>query len=204
MKRTRKLDWQTVGAIRTAKATGATVQQLATRFGITERTVYHIVFHHTWHDPGYCPPPKNKPGPRPGKFSEHHISALLALANSPAPGRYARWTCALLAQTLIKKGIVHSIAPSSVHRILRHHGIQLGRPIYRVHTRPTHRRVPTSRWDERQVAAIVALSQQPPPPGHSRWSLRLLAQHLVESGVVESISHESVRQILRAHKKGAT
>jgi hypothetical protein len=34
----------------------------------------------------------------------------------------------------------------------------------------------------------------PAPKGFSNWSLRLLAGHVVELGIVDSISHETVRQ----------
>jgi len=36
-----------------------------------------------------------------------------------------------------------------------------------------------------------------PPEGHARWSLRLLADRLVELEYVESVCHETVRQTLR-------
>lgn len=44
---------------------------------------------------------------------------------------------------------------------------------------------------------IVHLSQEVPPEGFSSWSLRLLADHLVELNYVSSISHETVRQVLK-------
>ena len=36
-----------------------------------------------------------------------------------------------------------------------------------------------------------------PPKGYGNWSLRLLAEHVVELGLVKSISHETVRQTLK-------
>lgn len=48
-------------------------------------------------------------------------------------------------------------------------------------------------------ARLVALMCSEPPPGQSRWTLHLLSSRLVELGVVESISHESVRQVLKKH-----
>jgi hypothetical protein len=36
-----------------------------------------------------------------------------------------------------------------------------------------------------------------PPEGYARWTLRLLAEQLVELEVVESICHETVRQVLK-------
>lgn len=46
-------------------------------------------------------------------------------------------------------------------------------------------------------AQLTKLACSVPPEGHSRWTLRLLAEHLVELEVVESISHETVRQVLK-------
>ncbi|MEJ2725095.1 MAG: helix-turn-helix domain-containing protein [Deltaproteobacteria bacterium] len=43
-------------------------------------------------------------------------------------------------------------------------------------------------------AHLIALSCSEAPEGYSRWSLRLLADKLVELGYVESISHEAVRR----------
>ena len=46
-------------------------------------------------------------------------------------------------------------------------------------------------------AHLVALSCSKPPEGRARWTLRLLADSIVELGYVESISHEAVRQTLK-------
>jgi len=46
-------------------------------------------------------------------------------------------------------------------------------------------------------AHLVALSCSDPPPGHVRWSLRLLADKLVELQCVDSISYETVRRVLK-------
>lgn len=48
-------------------------------------------------------------------------------------------------------------------------------------------------------AQLVALMCGEPPPGQSRWTLQLAADRLVELDVVESISHEAVRQVLKKH-----
>lgn len=47
-----------------------------------------------------------------------------------------------------------------------------------------------------QEARLVAVACGTPPEGRARWSLRLLADELVRLEVVESISHETVRQTL--------
>jgi hypothetical protein len=46
-------------------------------------------------------------------------------------------------------------------------------------------------------AHLVALSCSEPPEGFARWSLRLLADKVVELSYIDSISHETVRQILK-------
>ena len=46
-------------------------------------------------------------------------------------------------------------------------------------------------------AHLVALSCSEPPEGFSRWSLRLLADRAVELDYIESISHETVRRVLK-------
>ena len=46
-------------------------------------------------------------------------------------------------------------------------------------------------------AHLVALSCSDPPEGFARWSLRLLADKVVELNYIDSISHEAVRRILK-------
>jgi len=49
-------------------------------------------------------------------------------------------------------------------------------------------------------AHLVALSCSEPPAGHVRWSLRLLADKVVELEYADSISYETVRRVLRKTK----
>ncbi|WP_345110035.1 helix-turn-helix domain-containing protein, partial [Hymenobacter algoricola] len=53
------------------------------------------------------------------------------------------------------------------------------------------------RFDGPQRAAVTALACTPAPVGHSRWTLRLLADKAVELALVETISHETVAQVLK-------
>ena len=46
-------------------------------------------------------------------------------------------------------------------------------------------------------AHLVALSCSEPPEGFSRWTLRLLAEKVVELEYIENISHETVRRVLK-------
>ncbi len=51
--------------------------------------------------------------------------------------------------------------------------------------------------DGAQEAHLIALACSAPPEGRARWSLRLLAERLVALEVVEAVSHETVRQVLK-------
>jgi transposase len=46
-------------------------------------------------------------------------------------------------------------------------------------------------------ARLVSLACSDAPAGYARWSLHMLADKLVELDIVESISHECVRQVLK-------
>jgi len=59
------------------------------------------------------------------------------------------------------------------------------------------RRVYARKLDGRQEARLIALACSKPPAGKKRWTLRLLADEMVELEVVDSLSHETVRQALK-------
>jgi transposase len=48
-----------------------------------------------------------------------------------------------------------------------------------------------------QEAQLIALACSPAPAGHGRWSLRLLADKLVELQIVDSIGKDAVRSVLK-------
>jgi hypothetical protein len=67
-------------------------------------------------------------------------------------------------------------------------------------------RRPTQREYERKAdgdfeAHLVALCCSEPPKGFAKWSLRLLADKAVELKYAESISHETVRRVLKKRLK---
>jgi hypothetical protein len=51
--------------------------------------------------------------------------------------------------------------------------------------------------DGRAEARLIALACSEPPRGRNRWSFRLLADKAVELGIVEEVSHETVRKTLK-------
>lgn len=55
----------------------------------------------------------------------------------------------------------------------------------------------TKKADGDLEAHLIALSCSKAPEGFSRWSLRMLADKLVEMKYIESISHETIRRVLK-------
>lgn len=58
-------------------------------------------------------------------------------------------------------------------------------------------RLKPPRLDSRAEAHLIALACGPKPEGRSQWSLRLLADRMVELGHAEELSHETVRRVLK-------
>jgi transposase len=60
------------------------------------------------------------------------------------------------------------------------------------------------RWLDGEVEAhLIALTRTQAPDGYADWTLRLLADKMVELDYVETISHESVRQLLKKRTEAA-
>ena len=51
--------------------------------------------------------------------------------------------------------------------------------------------------DGEQEAKVIALRLGEPPKGFANWSLRLLAEQVVELEIVDSVSHETLRKTLK-------
>jgi len=58
-------------------------------------------------------------------------------------------------------------------------------------------RVYETKSDGDVEAKLIALCCSEPPKGFAKWSLRLLADKMVELEYVESISHVTVRSVLK-------
>jgi transposase len=52
---------------------------------------------------------------------------------------------------------------------------------------------------DKQCAHLIATACTPAPPGHAHWTLRLLADQVVQLGYAASFSHESIRRLLKKH-----
>jgi transposase len=58
--------------------------------------------------------------------------------------------------------------------------------------------------DGQAEARLIALACSAPPDGRASWTLKLLADRLVELEVVETISYETVRQVLKKTSSSRT
>jgi hypothetical protein len=59
-------------------------------------------------------------------------------------------------------------------------------------------------FDGRAEARLIALACSRAPEGRERWSLRLLADKAVEMGIVEEVSHETLRKTLKKTSSSPT
>lgn len=63
--------------------------------------------------------------------------------------------------------------------------------------RHVHSRHKPLKFEGEKEAQLIALACSTPPDGHSRWTLRLLADKMVELNHFDEISYETVRQVLK-------
>jgi len=122
-------------------------------------------------------------GSAPARTLTH--ARILLKANQGEAGPC--WTDAAIAAAL-------EVHPTTVARV-RQEYVQGG--LEAALTRKTPDREYRRRLDGEQEAHLVALTCSTPPDGYKRWTLRLLAARLVALEVVESVSHETVRQTLK-------
>jgi len=123
-----------------------------------------------------------------GKHSSQKVlNALILLGCDEGDYQTARSTNADLSRVL-------NISTRKVDRVKRR--FVMG-GLERALTRKKSDRTYNKKIDGDFEAKLIALSCSEPPVGHSRWTLRLLADKVVELQYIDSISHESVRQVLK-------
>jgi len=66
------------------------------------------------------------------------------------------------------------------------------------------KRIYEHKLDGAQEAHLIALACSAPPEERARWTLRLLAQRMVELAYVDTLSHETVRQTLKKMRSSRT
>ena len=98
------------------------------------------------------------------------------------------WSAPKVAQAL-------DVAESSVYRIKRRFAEDGLDGV--LHDRPQANRY--RKLDDRAGSHLIALACTPGLEGYDHWTLRALAGRAVELGLVESLSHESVRRHQKKH-----
>ena len=99
-----------------------------------------------------------------------------------------RWTDAAIAEAV-------EVSPTTVAKI-RQRFVSEGLDATLEHYQGPNREYPR-KLDGRQEAYLLALAHSAPPEGHKQWSLRLLADKMVELGYVDSLSHMTVSRTLK-------
>ena len=122
-------------------------------------------------------------GTAPARKLAHARGLLKADKGPGGPG----WVDAAIAEAV-------EISQPTISRI-RQQFVEAG--LEAALNRRAPRRVYTRKLDGEQEARLIALTCSEPPAGHARWTLRLLADQLVELEVVEAVSHETVHRVLK-------
>jgi transposase len=130
-------------------------------------------------------------------LAEEERAALRALTSKGTIGvrRYKRARALLAADAGETDAVIAAkvgVHPASLER-LRKRFVEEGLAALAERPRPGARRA----LDGRQEAHLLALACTTPPGGRKRWTMRLLADRLVELRVVERISDETVRRALK-------
>jgi transposase len=123
-----------------------------------------------------------------GRAAATKLTHARILLKADAADAGPAWTDERMAEAL-------EVSVATVERLRQRfveHGFQaaLGR---KQPDRPSRER----KLDGRAEARLIALACSAPAEGRQEWTLRLLADRLVELEVVDTISHETVRRVLK-------
>ncbi len=114
-----------------------------------------------------------------------HARVLLKADSGPeGPG----WTDAAIAEAVE----VSPVTVATLRQRFVHEGLEATLEHYRGPQREYPRKL-----DGRQEAHLLALAHSAPPQGRKRWSLRLLADKMVELEHVDRLSHMTVARTLK-------
>jgi len=125
---------------------------------------------------------------RSGKHKARKITRARILLKADQSPNGPAWTDKKISQAL-------EVGPATVER-LRKRFVEEGLEAALTRRKETNPRL-RRKLDGHQEAQLIALVCGDPPEGQSRWSLRLLADKLVELRVVDTISYETVRRTLK-------
>ena len=119
--------------------------------------------------------------------SQSVLNALILLGCDEGPYREQNLTAAEMARVL-------PVSLRKVDRVKRRF-VEQGLEVA-LEKQPARRQY-ARKADGDFEAHLVALSCSDPPKGHTRWSLRLLADKMVELEYVDTVSYETVRRVLK-------
>ena len=123
-----------------------------------------------------------------GRVAGWKVQRAHALLHCDQGAQGPGWTDALIADA-------YGCSTRSVES-WRQQAVESG-PLSLLERKPRLAPAVTPVLDGEQQARLTTLACSQPPAGHARWTLRLLAERLVELEVVESIAHETVRRALK-------
>jgi transposase len=122
-----------------------------------------------------------------GKAQIYKINHARILLKADINSAQGEWTDRAMSQAL-------DISRATIERV-RQRFVEQG--IEAALNRQVQQKRKPRRLDGEQEAHLIAMVCGPTPAGQGRWTLRLLAERMVELGYVESVSHETVRQTLK-------
>lgn len=122
-----------------------------------------------------------------GKAQIYKINHARILLKADINSAQGEWTDRAMSQAL-------DISTATIERV-RQRFVEQG--IEAALNRQVQQKRKPRRLDGEQEAHLIAMVCGPTPAGQGRWTLRLLAERMVELGYVESVSHETVRQTLK-------
>ena len=133
-------------------------------------------------------------------LTEEECNALKEVVDSGTHGaRKIRWAHALLKASAgwsdAKIAEAFDLSVPTVQR-LRQRFVEEGLDVA-LGARGHQPRPYARKLDGEREAQLIALASSHAPEGHTRWTLRLLADKMVELSYVDSVSHETVRKALK-------
>jgi len=122
-----------------------------------------------------------------GKAAARKLLHARILLKADASAQGPCWSDAAISQAL-------EVSSATIQRV-RQQFVEQGL------TAALERRLPRGQrirqLDGEGEAYLIALTCSPVPTGHTRWTIRLLVNKLVELGYVERVGRETVRQVLK-------
>jgi transposase len=123
-----------------------------------------------------------------GKAAAHKLTHARILLKADAADGGPAWPDGRIAEAI-------EVSVATVERLRQRfveHGLQaaLGR---KKQDRPSRQR----KLDGRAEARLIALACSQPPAGRKEWTMKLLADKLVELEIVDAVSDETVRRLLK-------